>query len=49
MRMLTLMMSLKVAVIFEATDLNIREEIDLTNGVTIEGKLKLHRAVYLRV
>ncbi|EFP6906389.1 dehydrogenase [Shigella dysenteriae] len=36
-------------VIFEATDLNIREEIDLTNGVTIEGKLKLHRAVYLRV
>ncbi|OON35654.1 dehydrogenase [Izhakiella australiensis] len=36
-------------VIFEAADLGITEEIDLADGVTLQGKLKLHRAVYLRV
>ena len=36
-------------VIFEATDLGIKEEVNIQKGVTVEGKLKLHRAVYLRV
>lgn len=36
-------------VIFEAVDLGISEEIDLDHGIDFDGKLKLHRAVYLRV
>jgi D-glycero-alpha-D-manno-heptose-7-phosphate kinase len=36
-------------VIFEAVDLGIREEIELEKGVILEGRLKLHRAVYLRI
>ncbi|CNC93868.1 GHMP kinase [Yersinia frederiksenii] len=36
-------------VIFEATDLGLREEVHLKDGVSPEGKLRLHRAVYLRV
>lgn len=36
-------------VIFEAADLGLREEINLDKEINIEGQLKLHRAVYLRV
>ncbi|CDT93191.1 HddA [Vibrio coralliirubri] len=36
-------------VVFEAVDLGISEEVALKDGVTLDGKLKLHRAVYLRV
>ena len=36
-------------VIFEATDLQVREEVKISDGVTLSGPLKLHRAVYLRI
>lgn len=36
-------------VIFEAADLGIKEEINIHDGVSAEGALRLHRAVYLRV
>ncbi|MGF1839408.1 hypothetical protein [Vibrio atlanticus] len=37
-------------VVFEAVDLGVSEEIDLSQGVFgLEGKLRLHRAVYLRI
>ncbi|WP_196137732.1 dehydrogenase [Aliikangiella sp. G2MR2-5] len=36
-------------VVFEAKDLGIREVIDLRKPFSIEGKLLLHRAVYIRV
>jgi D-glycero-alpha-D-manno-heptose-7-phosphate kinase len=36
-------------VVFEAVDLGISEEIALEDGVTLDGRLRLHRAVYLRI
>ena len=36
-------------VIFEAKDLGLRETIDLNQPLNLDGKLKLHRAVYKRV
>ncbi len=35
--------------IFHAQDLQVYDEIDLTGPLTLDGNLKLHRAVYLRV